>query len=232
MQFDEAERIEATELPQEENAVTVSYTRKKPVRRPLPEQLEYIPAQLKVIAHARRPFAQLVKLAKTTGKFHQAVAYIQKLYLIEKMLRDNHYTNQQRYELRLEQAKPILDELKIWLEKSLKTAASKSKLGDALTYMHQRWSELTAYLLDGALEIDNNLVENLIRPFALGRKNWLYSGSPRGAHASALFYSLIATAKANGLNPFNYLKTLFENIRSCRTAEDYIALLPYALNPK
>jgi transposase len=183
-------------------------------------------------AHARRPFAQLVKLAKTTGKSHQAVAYIQKLYLIEKVARDNHYTNQQRYELRLEQAKPILDELKIWLEKSLKTAASKSKLGDALTYMHQRWSELTAYLLDGVLEIDNNLVENLIRPFALGRKNWLFSGSPRGAHASALFYSLIATAKANGLNPFNYLKTLFENIRSCRTTEDYIALLPYALNPK
>jgi transposase len=118
------------------------------------------------------------------------------------------------------------------LEKSLKTAASKSKLGDALTYMHQRWGELTAYLLDGALEIDNNLVENLFRPFALGRKNWLFSGSPRGAHASALFYSLIATAKANGLNPFNYLKTLFENIRSCRTTEDYIALLPYALNPK
>ena len=103
---------------------------------------------------------------------------------------------------------------------------------DKTTYMHQRWGELTAYLLDGALEIDNNLVENLIRPFALGRKNWLFSGSPRGAHASALFYSLIATAKANGLNPFNYLKTLFENIRSCRTAEDYIMLLPYALNPK
>ena len=71
--------------------------------------------------------------------------------------------------------------------------------------------------------------ENLIRPFALGRKNWMMSGSPRGAHASALFYSLIATAKANGLNPFHYLKTLFENIRSCRTAEDYKALLPFNL---
>ena len=65
------------------------------------------------------------------------------------------------------------------------------------------------------------LVENLIRPFALGRKNWMMSGSPRGAHASALFYSLIATAKANGLNPFDYLKILFEHIRSCRTAQDY-----------
>ncbi|MBA2655851.1 MAG: IS66 family transposase [Tatlockia sp.] len=183
-------------------------------------------------AHARRPFAQLVKLAKTTGKSHQAVAYIQKLYAIEKVARDNHYTHQQRYELRLEKAKPILDEIKIWLDKSQKTAARKSKLGDGLNYMQQRWNELCAYLLDGSLEIDNNLVENLIRPFALGRKNWLFSGSPRGAHASALFYSLIATAKANRLNSFDYLKTLFENIRSCRAPEDYASLLPHNLYTK
>lgn len=83
--------------------------------------------------------------------------------------------------------------------------------------------------LDGSLEIDNNAIENLIRPFALGRKNWLFSGSPRGAEASALFYSLIATAKANGLMPFDYLKTLFENIRDCKTTEDYSLLLPFNL---
>ncbi len=181
-------------------------------------------------AHARRSLAKLVKIAKTTGKSHQAVAYIKKLYLIEQQARNNHYSHQQRYELRLQQAKPILDELKSWLDKTIKTTAPQSDLGKALDYMHVRWDELTAYLLDGCLEIDNNLVENLIRPFALGRKNWMMSGSPRGAHASALFYSLIATAKANELNPFNYLKTLFENIRSCKTAEDYKALLPFNLN--
>lgn len=178
-------------------------------------------------SHARRPFAQLVKLAKTTGKSHQAVAFIKKIYLVEKVARDKNYTPQQRYELRLQHARPIWDELKIWLEKTIKTTAPKSKLGGALFYMHHRWKELTAYLLDGILEIDNNLIENLIRPFALGRKNWMISGSPRGAHASALFYSLIATAKANGLNPFDYLKYLFENIRSCKTSEDYKALLPF-----
>ena len=178
-------------------------------------------------AHARRPFAQLVKLAKTTGKSHQAVAFIKKLYLIEKVARDNNYTHKQRYELRLQQAKPIWDELKIWLDKTIKTTAPKSKLGEALFYMHHRWKELTAYLLDGMLEIDNNLIENLIRPFALGRKNWMMSGSPRGAHAGALFYSLIATAKANGIIPFDYLKHLFENIRFCKTSEDYKALLPF-----
>jgi hypothetical protein len=177
-------------------------------------------------AHAKRPFAQLVKIAKTTGKSHQAVAYIQKLYALEKIARENHYTAQQRYELRLKKAKPILDELKIWLDKSLKTAAPKSKLGDGLVYMVQQWNELTAYLSDGSLEIDNNLIENLIRPFALGRKNWMIAGSPRGAQAGALFYSLIATAKANELNTFDYLKHLFENIRFCKTSKDYKALLP------
>jgi transposase len=178
-------------------------------------------------SHARRPFAQLVKLAKTTGKSHQAVAFIKKLYLIEKVARENNYNHQQRYELRLQQAKPILNELKIWLDKTIKTTAPKSKLGEALFYMHHRWGELTAYLLDGALEIDNNRIENLIRPFAIGRKNWMMAGSPRGAHAGALFYSFIATATVNGLNSFDYLKHLFENIRSCKTSEDYKALLPF-----
>ena len=163
LQFDEAESVETNELPKEENTISVTYTRKKPVRRPLPEHLPR-----EVIEHAR----------------------------------NNHYTALQRYELRLQQAKPILEELKIWLDKTIKTTSTQSELGKALDYMHLRWGELTAYLLDGCLEIDNNLIENLIRPFALGRKNWLVAGSPRGAHAGALFYSLIATAKANGLNPF------------------------------
>ena len=149
-------------------------------------------------AHARRPFAKLVKLAKTTGKSHQAVAYIKKLYLIEQQARNNLYSHQQRYELRLQQAKPILDELKNWLDKTIKTTAPQSELGKALDYMHGRWYELTAYLLDGRLEIDNNLIENLIRPFALGRKNWLVAGSPRGAYAGALFYSLTSLLVCNG----------------------------------
>jgi hypothetical protein len=85
---------------------------------------------------------------------------------------------------------------------------------------------------DGSLEIDNNGAENQIRPFALGRKNWLFSGSPRGAHASALFYSLIATAVANDWNPFDYLRYLFENIRACKTQDDYANLLPFNIISK
>ena len=182
------------------------------------------------MAHARRPFAELVKLAKTTGKSHRAVAYFQKLYAIEKIAREGNYTSEQRYVLRLEKSKPILDEMKIWLEESLRHAVPQSKLGDALNYMHQRWKQLTNVLLDGALEIDNNGAENQIRPFAIGRKNWLFSGSPRGAHASALFYSLIATAVANAWNPFDYLQHLFEHVRDCKTKQDFIQLLPFNIN--
>ena len=179
------------------------------------------------MAHARRPFAELVKIAKSTGKAHKATTYFQKLYAIEKIARDEQYSSIQRYELRLEKSKPILEEMKEWLEKSMPHAVPKSKLSNAFTYMDERWSELNNYLKDGILEIDNNNVENQIRPFALGRRNWLFSGSPRGAHASALFYSLIATSMANKWNPFEYLLYLFENIRACRTETDYINLLPF-----
>jgi hypothetical protein len=155
------------------------------------------------------------------------VAYIKKLYAIETIAREGNYTPERRYHLRLEQAAPILNDIKEWLDLSIKHAVPQSTLGKALVYMYERWQELVAYLKDGRLEIDNNAVENIIRPFALGRKNWLMSGSPRGAHASALFYSLIATATANSINPFDYLKYLFENIRQCKTEEDFCALLPF-----
>ena len=184
------------------------------------------------MAHARRPFAELVKLAKTTGKSHQAVAYFRKLYAIEKIAREANYTPEQRHTLRLEKSKPILNEMKTWLEQSLRHAVPQSKLANALHYMHERWQQLTNFLLDGLLEIDNNGAENQIRPFAIGRKNWLFSGSPRGAHASALFYSLIATAVANDWNPFDYLRYLFENIRACKTQDDYTNLLPFNIISK
>lgn len=179
------------------------------------------------MAHGRRPFAELAKLAKTTGKSHQALVYFQKLYALEKQARDGNYTPKQRHILRQEKALPVLQEFKLWLDKSIVHAQPQSKLANALLYLHERWKELTNYLLDGILEIDNNAVENQIRPFALGRKNWLFAATPNGAHASALFYSLIASATANGLNPFDYLNHLFQNIRQAQTEQDFIDLLPF-----
>jgi transposase len=183
--------------------------------------------QLGCMAHARRPFAELVKIAKKIGKCHQVIAYIKKLYAIEKKAQALELTYEQRYELRLEQASPILEELFAWVIKSLRTAVPQSKLANGLTYIKDRIKLLSNYLLDGRLEIDNNGVENKIRPLALGRKNWMFSGSPKGADASSFFFSLINSATDNGLNAFDYLLHVFNNIRTCNSDEELLALLPH-----
>lgn len=182
------------------------------------------------MAHARRPFAQLVKLAKQSGKAHQAVAFIQKLYRIEDNIRG--LSPDARKAIREKEAIPILDKLKAWLNKSSQNTPLKSKLGEGIAYMLKRWQLLTNYLLDGRLEIDNNWVENSIRPFAIGRKNWLFAGSPRGAKAGATLYSLIMTCKANDIDPFRYLNYIFNHIPQCNTPDDYRALLPYNISPE
>jgi len=179
------------------------------------------------MANARRPFAELVKIAKKTGKCHQAAAYIKKLYAVEKQARASSLSHEERYELRIEKAAPILDELFEWVAKSLRTAVPQSKLANGLNYINDRTKLLSNYLLDGRLEIDNNGVENKIRPLALGRKNWMFSGSPKGADASSFFFSLINSATDNGLNAFEYLLHLFDNIRKCGTEDELIALLPH-----
>jgi len=180
------------------------------------------------MAHGRRPFAELVKLANTTGKAHQALSYITKLYRIEHDARD--LKPDARTELRLKNAKPLLDDFKAWLEKSVRSATLKGKLGKAIQYLLDHWQELNHYLLDGRLEIDNNLVENDIRPFAIGRKNWTFHGSPKGANAGAIFYSLLMTCKANQIEPFMYLNYLFNKIPHCMVKEDYRSLLPYNID--
>ena len=183
--------------------------------------------QLGCWAHARRPFAELVKIAKTTGKSHQAIAYIKKLYAIEKAAKTSNLNPIEVKALRTEKAKPILDDLFKWVRKALTTAVPESKLGKALKYIHERENELSSYLEDGRLQIDNNTVENKIRPFAIGRKNWMIAASTNGAEASSFFYSLINSAKENGLNPFDYLHYLFNHIKQCKTEDDYMRLMPH-----
>jgi transposase len=103
----------------------------------------------------------------------------------------------------------------------------KSRLGQALGYLQTNWNKLQVYLTDGRLNIDNNPVENAIRPFVIGRKNWIFSASQNGAKASAMMYSIIETAKANGLEPYQYLKYLFEQLPMANSLEDYEQLLPW-----
>ena len=103
----------------------------------------------------------------------------------------------------------------------------KSALGKALQYLHNQWDRLVRYLEDGAYPIDNNYAENAIRPFVIGRKNWLFTNSQGGAKASANLYSLIETAKANGLNPYEYLKLVFKELPNADSVEKIEALLPW-----
>lgn len=178
------------------------------------------------MAHARRPFAELAKLTKTPGLAHEALAFFQKLYAIEKLARESALLPEARYALRQDKAPSVLATFKTWLERYLPKTSEQSKIGKAIRYALNHWVALVAYLQDGRIEIDNNAVENRIRPFAVGRKNWLFAGSPRGAQAGAILYSLIETCKANQVEPYSYFCTMLHRIRLCKIQEDYRQLLP------
>jgi len=177
-------------------------------------------------AHARRGFveAQRQQPKGKTGKPDQALAMINALYRIERSLKDT--TVKLRQHERQRQAAPVLEKLHTWLIKTLPTTAPKTTLGKALTYLNNQWPRLERYVDDGRYPIDNNRAENAIRPFVIGRKNWLFSQSTRGVKASANLYSLIETAKANGIDPFSYLSHVFTELPNIQSVEGIEALLP------
>lgn len=133
----------------------------------------------------------------------------------------------ERYAQRQAQAKPMIEKLHQWCQTTLPTVPPKTALGKALHYVYHQWPRLMGYLEDGRYPIDNNRVENAIRPFALGRKAWLFSNHQAGANASADLYSLIETAKANGVEPYHYLKHVFSELPKAQSVEDIEALLPW-----
>ncbi len=180
------------------------------------------------LAHARRRFSDAVKAQgkkKQAGVAQHALALIQKLYKIEKQARE--FGPEARHGYRHEHAKPVLTRLHHWCETKLPTVPPQTATGKALAYLNDQWDKLIRYLDDGRLEIDNNLTENAIRPFVVGRKNWLFSDSVKGVTASANLYSLIETAKANGLEPYAYFRTVFTELPAASTVEDIEALLPH-----
>jgi len=184
-------------------------------------------AHVGCMAHARRKFDEAVKAQgkkHPAGKAHVGLALIRKLYRVEKQART--LTPADRHAHRQRHALPILDELRSWLDEALPQVPPTSATGKALNYLHNEWDKLIRYLDDGRLEIDNNGAENAIRPFVLGRKNWLFSASIKGVKASANLYSLIETAKANGLEPYAYLRHLFSELPKAETVEAIEALLP------
>lgn len=172
-------------------------------------------------AHARRMFMNVKKAspAKKAGSADSILSKIKQLYALEKIARLKKMNPAEIYELRQNQAKPILINVKRWLDKKKEHVIPKSLLGKAVNYCLNQWQRLENYIKDGHSYIDNNVVENAIRPFVIGRKNWLFSGTPEGARASALLYSLIESAKANELEPYLYLRYIFEKIPTTPSAE-------------
>ncbi len=174
-------------------------------------------------AHARRKFkeAEIAQPKGKTGKANMALSMIQKLYRLEVQLKDKSAT--QKYTERQEKASPLLAKFYQWLEKA--NVPPKTALGKAIQYCKNQWHKLVRYIEDGNLNIDNNRAERAVKPFVIGRKNWLFSNTATGANASAMLYSMIETAKANGLVPFDYLMHCLEQLTNPKL--DISSLLPW-----
>jgi len=176
-------------------------------------------------AHARRKFveAKTAQGKKSSGRADWALNHIQKLYRIEAQIKASEPDNRQK--IRQEKSAILLKQFEAWLIKSESQVLAKSKLGEAITYCLNQWNKLNTYTQDGHLSIDNNRAERAIKPFVIGRKNWLFSQTAKGAKASAILYSIIETAKANGLTPFDYMMHLLEQVSVQNT--DIEPLLPW-----
>ena len=171
------------------------------------------------MAHARREFEKALDNDKQRAE--TALLYIQKLYAVERKAREKKLTPEERKELRLNESLPIINEYGKWLIKQYENplVLPKSQIGKAINYSLSRWEGLCAYLHDGMLEIDNNLVENAIRPVAIGRKNYLFAGSHDAAQRAAGIYSFFAMCKYHEVNPYEWLKYTLENILDTKPSE-------------
>lgn len=181
------------------------------------------------MAHARRKFFEAFNGHPPND--HLFLSHCQKLYAIESEARKRQLTTDQRLELRQKLAIPILKEMKIWLDKQIENGIllPKNKLAKAIGYSLKRWNGLSLYATDGRIEIDNNLVENSIRPIALGRKNYLFAGSHEAAQNLACLYSLIGTCNLNKLNTKAYIEWLLKMVASNKINDNAIKWLPHRL---
>jgi transposase len=190
-------------------------------------------------AHARRKFDEALRgqsKPKKGGKkgdkkriADQGLAKLNALFKIERRYKDS--SPEERYRLRQEKLKPKLIELRNWTLEVKDRVPPKSLTGKAVGYLDNQWAKLFRVLDDGRLELSTNGVERAIRPFVIGRKGWLFADTPRGATASARLYSLVETAKANGVEPFAYLDQVFTMLAREDDSIDYATLLPWRITP-
>ena len=181
--------------------------------------------------HFRRKFDETLKAhppgKRNCGRAKEAIDRINQLFLIERGL--NKCTPEQRLAARQEKSRPVVDGIRNWMESLKKEVFPKSLLWTAITYGMNQWEKLTRFLDDGRIELSNNRAERCVRPFVIGRKNFLFCNTPRGAKASAVIYSIVETAKQNGVNPYVYLTYLFERLPNMDTSDAAAieALLPW-----
>ena len=165
---------------------------------------------LHCMAHARRMFDQALDNDRERAEY--VLAQMQRLYAVERIGRDKSLSLEELYTLRQEQAVPVLENIKAWMMDTYPGVLPESTIGKAIGYALKRWDKLSLYTTDGRLQIDNNLVENAIRPVAIGRKNYLFAGSHDGARRAAMLYSFLGTCKINNVNPFQWLRDTLEKI--------------------
>ena len=178
-------------------------------------------------AHARRKFvdAKTVQGKKKTGRADVAIKFIQKLYRVERLMKAK--SADERLHERQTESTAVMSDFKKWLDTQLTQVPPTSVLGKAVQYTLNQWSKLQVYLTDGRINIDNNRAERAIKPFVIGRKAWLFANTHGGADASAVLYSLVETAKANDVQPIDYLMRLFDQWPHIKGDDDIDHLLPW-----
>jgi transposase len=183
--------------------------------------------QVGCFAHARRKFFEASKATKKPQSAEEGITFIRKLYYIEHEMRSQFSGEEQFVAERKKHAEPVLADFKEWLIKRSLEVPPTLLLGKAINYSLSQWDKMVRYLESYYLTPDNNACENAIRPFVVGRKNWLFNQSPDGAESSCGMYSLIETAKQNGLIARSYLMALFEKVPLAASLEDWEKLLPW-----
>ena len=178
-------------------------------------------------AHTRRKFHEAIKANKTKNNpvARKGYLFFKDLYDLDRKTRK--MSLEEIRVFRKEHMIPLIEEMSLWLSDVLPKTPTTLKTGQALTYLNNQLPKLLVTIRSPQLPLDTNFVENKIRPFTLGRKNWLFSDTAKGAEASAMLYSLLETAKANGKEPYAYMQFLFERLPLCNTAEDFEILLPF-----
>ena len=187
------------------------------------------------LAHARRYYTDALKalpeeaeIEKTSA--HEALLFFRQMFYLEKQWTKEDLTPEKRYEKRILELQPVMEAYLFWLKTMEPQVLPRSKVGAAIAYSLSNWELLTNILKDGQCELSNNLCEQAIKHFVVGRKNFLFCKTPHGAKASATIYSIVVTARLNGLNPFHYLKYLLEQLPNTPITSDKALdhLLPWS----